>query len=199
MKLSDLELSPALRKDLSLVDFINSVASIINNGRYQLREVSTAPTHTGEQGEHLLFISGSVRRFYYWDDINLTWQYIEHNNSGLGQASIVASIALTAQGAAIGVTTLYTPAATGTYRVNVYHLVTTAGTGTLTTTIGFTDQEAAKTATPAGNIDLSVDQQAQTGQVFISAVAAAITYTVTIAGLAGSPKYSLFIVVERLT
>ena len=199
MKIAEQELSPKLRKDVNLIELFNNIGSILNNGRYQMRVVSTAPTWTGEQGEHLLYISGTVRRFYYWDDTNSTWQFIEHNNSGLGQATIVGTVALTNQGAAIGATTIYTPAASGMYRVSVYHLVTTAGTGTLTTTIGFTDDEGAKTVVPASNIDLSVDTQANTGHSFIRSTAAAITYTVTIAGLAGSPKFSLWIVLERLT
>jgi len=192
------ELSKLLRKDTNLIDLLNTIGSILNNGRYQMRGVTTEPTHTGDQGEHLLYISGTVRRFYWWDDTNSTWQFIEHNNSGLGQATIVATVSLTGQTGAIGATTIYTPSASGTYRVNVYHLVTTAGAGTLTTTIGFTDDESAKTTVPASNIDLSVDQQANSGQIFIRSTAVAITYTVTIVGIGGSPVYSLWVVVERL-
>lgn len=199
MKILDLELSPQLRKDLSLVDFINTVASIINNGRYQMRLYASIPTHTGEQGEFGIYISGAVFRIYFYDDVNTNWKFIEWNGAGLGQTSIVASVALTAQTGAINATTIYTPAAAGTYRVSVYHLVTTAGGGTLTTTIGFSDDEGAKTVVPASDIDLSVDTQANTGTSFIRSTATAITYTVTIAGISGSPKFSLWIVVERLT
>jgi len=194
-----MELSPLLRKDLSLVDFINTIASIINNGRYQMRVYASIPTHTGDQGEFGIYISGTMFRFYMYDDTNANWKFIEWNGSGVGQASVVASVALTGQGAAINATTIYTPSAAGTYRVNVYHLVTTAGGGTLTTTIGFTDDEGAKTVVPASDIDLSVDTSANTGTSFIRSTATAITYTVTIAGISGSPKFSLFIVLERLT
>ena len=198
MRVAETDLSPALRKDTNLLELFNNIASILNYGRYQMRVVSSVPTHTGEQGEFLLYISGTVRRFYYWDDTNSTWQFIEHNGAGLAQSTIVATVSLTGQTGAIGATTIYTPAASGQYRVSVYHLVTTAGGGTLTTTIGFTDDEGAKTSVPASNIDLAVDTQAQSGNVFIRSTAAAITYTVTIAGISGSPQFSLWIVVERL-
>src|SRR3990167_1223004 len=198
MRVAETDLSPALRKDVNLLELFNNITSILNYGRYQMRMVSSVPTHTGEQGEHLLYISGTVRRFYYWDDTNSTWQFIEHNDSGLGQSTIVATVSLTGQTGAIGATTIYTPAASGQYRVSVYHLVTTAGGGTLTTTIGFTDDEGAKTIVPASDIDLSVDQQANSGQIFIRSTAVAITYTVTIVGIGGSPVYSLWVVVERL-
>lgn len=183
------------------MDFVNTLRQIINLGRYQMRVVSTAPTHTGEGGEHLVYISGTVRRFYWWDDTNSTWQFIEWNGEGLGHATVVATVALTAQAASIGTTTLYTPVAAGMYRVSVYHLVTTAATssGTLNTTIGWTDDESAKTNLPAAQLDLTVDQSAASGTVFARATAAAITYSTTMAGEDGSPKYSLFIVVERLT
>ncbi len=44
MKIIGVELSPLLRKDISLVEFINNVAAIFNHGRYQLRIVASVPT-----------------------------------------------------------------------------------------------------------------------------------------------------------
>ena len=198
MKLSDLELSPALRKDLSLVDFINTVASIINNGRYQMRLYSSLPTHTGEQGEFGIYISGTMARFYWYDDVNLNWKYIEWNGSGLGQASVVATALLTAQTADINTTTIYTPGASGMHRVSVYHLCVTAGTGTLATTIGWTDDKQAQSSKPAGNVDVSGAGNAASGNIYIRSTATAITYASAIAGKTGTPVYDLFIVVERL-
>lgn len=54
----------------------------------------------------------------------------------------VASSDLTAQGAAIATTTLFTPAVTGLYRINIYEKVTRAATTSSTlgaVTIGYTD------------------------------------------------------------
>ncbi len=166
-----------------------------------MRIVTTAPTWTGEDGEHLLYISGTVRRFYWYDPTNSTWQFIEWNNSGLGQATIVATVALTAQASTIVATLLYTPAAAGTYRVSVYHLITTpsVAAGTLDTTILWTDDESAKTSLPAAQLNLTVDNSASSGTVFIRSTATAINYSTTIGSGDGAQRYSLFIVVERLT
>lgn len=199
MRLSFYEFSKSIRKDTALVDFLNDIGNLVNNGRYQLRVVSSVPTWTGEQGEHLLYISGTVVRFYIWDDTNSAWQFIEWNNSGLGHATLVGSVALTGQTAAIGTTTLYTPAASGVYRVSVYMVCTTTGTGTLSCTIAWSDDKQGQSSSPAGNIDLSVSGQASSGTLFIRSTATAITYATAIAGLAGSPQYAIFITLERLT
>lgn len=165
-----------------------------------MRVVTSLPTWTGEQGEHLLYISGTVRRFYYWDDTNSTWQFIEWNNSSISQSTIVATVSLTGQTGNIAATTLYTPAASGIYKVSVYHLCTVAGSaGTLATTIGFTDDVQAQTTKPAIDISLTGAGNAASGIVPIRSTAAAITYSTVIAGGTGSPQYALFIILERLT
>jgi len=200
VKVASVDLSRQLRKDTSLLEILNNITLILNLGRYQMRVVSSVPTHTGEDGEHLLYISGTVRRFYFYDTTNSTWQFLEWNASGLGQATIVATIALTDQGDDIGATTLYTPAASGMYRVSTYALTTTAGAGgTLDVTIGWTDDEQAQSSVVVNDMDLTVDKTAAQNTLFIRSTAAAITYTTAIAGKSGSPKYSLFIVVERVT
>lgn len=200
MKLSDYEFSLATRKDTNLLGYLNDIFNLLNNGRYQMRVVTSVPTWTGEQGEHLLYISGTVRRFYFWDDTNSTWQFIEWNNSSISQSTIVATVSLTGQAGNIGTTTLYTPAASGIYKISVYHLCTTAGSaGTLATTIGWTDDVQAQTVKPAGDINLNGAGNAAAGISPIRSTATAITYSAAIAGGAGSPQYALFIVVERLT
>ena len=75
MKLSAYELSRQLRKDTALLDFINDVTRIINLGRYQMRIITSVPTHTGDDGEHSLYISGKVIRGYFYDPTNSLWPY----------------------------------------------------------------------------------------------------------------------------
>lgn len=198
MKLQDYVFSQALRKDTALVDFVNDINKIINLGRYQMRVVTSVPTHTGDEGEFLLYISGTVRRFYFYDSTNSTWHLLQWGAAGFGQTTIVASVQLTAQTGDIGTTTIYTPAAAGLFRVNVYQICTTAGTGTLSCTIGWTDIVGAKTISPAGTVDLSSTANGATGMSFISTGASAITYATAIAGKAGSPAYAIYIVVEAL-
>ena len=157
-----------------------------------MRVVSTVPTHTGEGGEHLLYISGKIVREYIWDDTNSTWYYL---------VPMVATASLTGQTGDISATTLFTPSAIGTYRVSVYMVCTTAGdAGTLSCTIGWDDDAQSQTVKPATDIDLSGLGNASSGVTFIqSAASVAITYTVAIAGKVGSPAYSLYITLEQLS
>ncbi len=198
MKLAGYEFSKEIRKDSSFVDFVNDIINLINNGRYQLRIVSTVPTHVGDDGELLLYISGTVKRMYWYDATNATWQFIEWNNSGVGQATIVGTVQLTGQTGDIAATTIYSPAAAGLYRVNVYMICTAAGTGTLSCTIGWSDIVGAKTLQPAGTVDLASTANGSVGTSFISSGASAITYATAIAGKAGSPTFAIYIVLERL-
>lgn len=180
------------------MDFVKEVSHILNLGRYQMRIVTTVPTWTGDNGEHLLYISGSVRRWYWYDGINSTWQYIEWNTSGEFRPTVVNTVILTDQTGDITTTTLYLPPAAGLYRISVYHLCTTAGGGTLTTTIGWSDNAQAQTISPASNVDLSGAGNGATGSVFTQNTAVAITYATAIAGKTGSPKYLLAMTIERL-
>lgn len=164
-----------------------------------MRIVTAVPTWTGEAGEFLLYISGTVRRWYWYDNTNSTWQFIEWNSSGLSQATIVKTIQLAGQTGDIGATTIYTPAAAGLYRLSVYSVCTTAGAGgTLDVTLGWTDVEQAQTSVVINDLDLTTLGAAGSNILFISPSAAAITYTTAIAGKSGSPEYTLDIVAERL-
>ena len=115
-----------------------------------------------------------------------------------GLASVVIKVSLTGQAAAIGVTTIYTPAIAGEFRVSVYIICTNAGTGDLSFELGWADEVGAKTLAPVANVDLSSTANGSTGSAFLHAVAGAITFETAIAGLAGSPTYELVIVLEQL-
>lgn len=163
-----------------------------------MRQVSSVPDWTGEEGEHLLYVSGTVRRLYFYDITNATWHYVEWNNSNLGSRTIVGTVSLTAQAGDIGATTIYTPAAAGIYKLSVYAICTTAGSaGTLTVTAGWTDDAAARTSNVVNGLDLTGTNAAE-NTLTIRSTATAITYATAIAGGAGSPAYALFIVLERL-
>ncbi len=198
MKLKEVEFSKNLRKDTGFVDFANSLIALINNSRYQMRVVTTVPAYTGEEGEFLLYILGTVRRFYFYDSTNSTWQFIQWNTAGFAQATIVATVQLIDQTSDIVTTTLFTPAGAGLFRINVYMICKVAGTGTLSCTCGWTDAVGAKTIKPTGDVDLVSTANGAVGTSFISSGASAITYATAIAGIAGSPKYDLHIVIEAL-
>jgi len=199
MKIQDFTFSNNLRKETGFMDFAAEVSNILNLGRYQMRIVTSVPNWTGEGGEHLLYISGSVRRLYWYDDVNSTWQYVEWNGTGLGSTSIVATVELTGQTASIGATTIYTPSAAGLFRASVYQLCTKAGSGgTLDTTISWTDDVQAQSLVPASQVDLTGLGNGGTGSVYERSTATAITYATTVSGAAGAPEYSLWITLEKM-
>ena len=198
MKIQEYQFSKDSRKDTALVDFINDATKLLNSGRYQMRVVSSVPTHVGDEGEFLLYISGTVRRLYFYDSINFTWHFLNWNSAGFSHATIVTSSQLTEQTDDIATTTIYTPSSAGLFRINVYMICTTAGTGTLSCTIGWTDLAGAKAISPTGTVDLSSIANGATGISFISTGASAITLATAIAGKAGSPKYAFYIVLEAL-
>ena len=53
-------------KDAELVDWMDNTASLLNNGRYQYRVLSTIPDWTANEGEAVLYHSGSDRRLYIY-------------------------------------------------------------------------------------------------------------------------------------
>ena len=199
MKLADYEFSQNIRKDLSLVDVLNDIYKILNFGRYQMRVVSSVPDWTGEEGEHLLYVSGTTRRWYWYDITNATWQFIQWVTEGFGQATVVGNVQSTGQTGSIGATTIYTPASAGLYRLSFYAVCTTAGSaGTLDVTALWTDNAQAQTSVLISLLDLTVLGAAGSNTIFIRSTAAAIQFSTTVTGAAGSPQYALYIVLEAL-
>jgi len=198
VKLRQFEFSKQTRKDNDFVDFANDLTQLINNSRYQMRVVTTVPTHIGDEGEFLLYISGTIRRFYFYDSTNNTWHFSQWGTSGFSQTTIVSTIQLIDQGDDISTAIVYTPSSAGLYRVNVYMICTTAGTGTLSATIGWSDISGAKTITPTSSVNLNSTANGALGTSFLSCEPVAITYATAIAGKAGSPKYAIYISLEAL-
>lgn len=109
------------------------------------------------------------------------------------------------QGSSIGTTTLYTTSSAypvntpGALRVSVYQqCITTGAAGTLSTTISWTDQVGATSATPASTLALTGTGR-DSGSVFIGVSGSTtISFSTTLSGVIGSPKYNILIIVERL-
>lgn len=66
MKVEDYDFSPILREDVELRGFVDNVKQIMNNGRYQVRIVASAPNWTGDEGEIVAFSAGGVYRLYIY-------------------------------------------------------------------------------------------------------------------------------------
>lgn len=116
----------------------------------------------------------------------------------VGSNSVLQIISLTGETGDISTTEIITPSVAWFFRVNVYMICTTAGGGTLTCTIGWTDASGSKTLNVSGDVNLNNIANGATGMAFLRANASAITYATAIAGKSGSPQYSLYIVLEQL-
>lgn len=116
----------------------------------------------------------------------------------LAAANFVLSVpyvSLTGQTSSISTTTLFTPTATGTYRISIYVVDTAGTTFTLQGTIGWTDAAQAQTATTS-TLTNTTNGYLQSS-FFIEAVSGnAVTYAVV---LTGTATYNVYVVAERLS
>jgi hypothetical protein len=140
-------------------------------------------------------------------------KYNNINTVSNGVPSEYATVDLTAQAAAIGATTLYTPAATGMFRITAYLKVTTVDATSSTLgplTITFTDgtdsvaqsnvmlmatQTGAAATSNSGNTTVS----SLSGHMIVYASTSAIQYAVAYASnVPGTMKYEVHLKVEAL-
>lgn len=124
-------------------------------------------------------------------------RFTTYNNDlvvGNGVTGIVGLSAQTGKTASIGATTLFTPAATGEYRVSYYISTTTAGAGNVITTVNWTDENGAKNiASAAMNLTAGNFQQAT---YLVHSGASAIQFSTT---YAATGTYQIYVIVERLS
>lgn len=66
-------------KDLDLVEFMDSVQVMLNNGLYEMRLISEVPDWFANNGESAIYAQGTARRLYVY--VN-TWSYIGWNTIG---------------------------------------------------------------------------------------------------------------------
>lgn len=132
---------------------------------------------------------------------------------GSGIPAQVATVDLTAQTAAITATTLYTPTATGLFRVIAYLKITTAGTSPIVgpVTIAYTDgtdsvaqsvimscQTQAGVAQATGNSG-NTTTSVLTGTLAIWAkTGVAITYAIALTGTVGAGQYEAHLRLESM-
>ena len=105
------------------------------------------------------------------------------------------------QTGSIGSTNLLTAPSSGLYRVSIYqNVVTSDVSGSLSSTIAWTDEDSlTRGLSPAANISFVSASNFSQGSIVIDAQSGTnITYQTTVSGTAGSPKYSIFISVEKI-
>jgi hypothetical protein len=140
-------------------------------------------------------VAGSYSKFTSYDNYSL---------QGNGVPSIPKVSNLTGQSASISTTNLQCTGATsicpsGVYRINVYLVVTTAGTaGTVVAAVGWNDGATVRTITPVSSIAMTAQNYSSWSLLVRSGGSAHITYSTTVSGATGSPLYSIYVTVERL-
>jgi len=105
----------------------------------------------------------------------------------------LGKVDLTAQVADIATTALSSTPPAGVYEVEVYLMTTTAdaAAGTLTVTIGWTDNVGATTSTPITLFSLAATGRT-TGRQIVRIASGNLTYAVTITGGYGTSAYAIY-------
>ncbi|MFA6100391.1 MAG: hypothetical protein WC750_06020 [Patescibacteria group bacterium] len=67
-------------KDLELVEFMDYVQTILNNGLYEMRIFDAVPTWESNNGETGILVTGSNRQLYFY--LNGVWNSIGFNSLG---------------------------------------------------------------------------------------------------------------------
>lgn len=67
-------------KDIELVEFMDYVQAILNNGLYEMRIFGTIPDWTANDGENGIYVSGSIRQMYFY--LNGVWCSLGFSSSG---------------------------------------------------------------------------------------------------------------------
>jgi hypothetical protein len=67
-------------RDLELVEFMDYVQTILNNGLYEMRIFGSVPDWTANDGENGIYVAGDVRQLYFY--LNGVWSSIGFNSLG---------------------------------------------------------------------------------------------------------------------
>lgn len=67
-------------KDLELVEFMENVQVILNQGLYEMRITAQVPSWTAQTGETAIYYTGTVRTLYFY--VNGVWAFIGFSSTG---------------------------------------------------------------------------------------------------------------------
>lgn len=153
----------------------------------------------GGAGFGILYFSTDTQQLFQWN--GAAWVQIPFTGS------VVASVNLTAQAAAIATTTLYAVPTSGIYRVSADSIITQVGTGGIISMVigwnngllGITEASAGNGVTLLGREDsLFVGGPSQNPSCIFVPNGQNITYATTFSGVTGAPQYSFRARVEFL-
>ena len=167
----------------------NFTSSFNPDGSLNLPNLSSQPG-TPNEGEIIYNTTAHSLQFYN----GTSWV-----NASSG---VIARVALTAQGADIAATTLFTPTVTGLYQVSVYGIVVTSDAGANNSTvaaIAFNNDVGAQTLSLI-SMDLTTTspQLYSNVQAFEAVSGVPVTYSVGVGGPYGAATYNLYITITQL-
>lgn len=114
---------------------------------------------------------------------------------------VVNNTGLINQVSSIGQSTIYTPKTDGVYLITLYQTITSVGTaGTLSNNIYWTDDWSAKSTVGASSLSLTSSNSFSNGINYIQAKGGTpIQFSTSLNGALGSPQYSIYLTVEKLS
>lgn len=186
--------------DLGTVDagFLFYATDQLNLYRWSGSAWATIATRILIGGFYGIFThANSADRTYTFPDATGTVALI--TGAGTKAPGICATLALTAQTAAITTTALANSSTAGTYRVSYSLQDTTAdlAAGTIQLNIAFTDGAGATTVNSTALVLTALGRT--TGVFYLQLASGSITYATTLVGLIGTATYALYLSLERLS
>ena len=139
-------------------------------------------------------------RILYRDrsDIYALLKMVEDSGvGGVPGVGVLGGVERLNQGAAIASTLLYTPTATGRFAVRGYAVCSTAGAGTVSFLLTWTDEIKAQQENFIGDLGLAALGNQNSGQKILRAIAGQpIRFSTTVVGMGGGSRYDLSVGLE---
>lgn len=128
------------------------------------------------------------------------YRYNADDTVGNGLTSILGNVSLQGQTASIGDTTILTSADNSCYRIGIYLVNTGTAVGTITAKVTWNDETATAQSFTTASINFATANNFSQATVFVNQRGGnVITYQTTAVGVVGTPSYSLYVTVERIT
>lgn len=128
------------------------------------------------------------------------YRYNADDTVGNGLTSVLGSVSLQGQTASIGDTTILTSADNSCYRIGIYIINTGSAVGTITAKVTWNDETATVQSFTTPSINFATADNFSQASILVNQRGGnVITYQTTAVGVVGTPSYSLYITVERIT
>ncbi len=148
---------------------------------------------SGAVGDNAFTLTNTAARNYGFGDLSGNVVVVGDDPPAVASGGL-GKVDLTAQTANITTTNLSNTPPVGSYDVEIYLMCTTAdaAAGTLTVTIGWTDNVGATTSTPITGFSLATTGRT-TGRQIMRVNSGDITYAVAVTGSYGTAQYAIYV------